>query len=101
MSKNRFSPETFHDFTIVDQNNLVVVHVRIKPSGIHWSHSNAKKWYGVAACADYHFHNSDGSPDLTEEINRVMPQAPSDVMTILDNVLKAAKKAEYYFDITQ
>ncbi len=48
MSTNRFSPEKFHDFTIVDDNNLVVGHIRIKPSGIHWSPSNAKKWYGVS-----------------------------------------------------
>ncbi len=48
MSKNRFSPEKFYDFKIVDENSLVVGHIRIKPSGIHWSPSKAKKWYGVS-----------------------------------------------------
>jgi len=43
MSKNRFSPEKFHDFTIVDENGLVVGHIRTKPSGIHWSPSNARE----------------------------------------------------------
>ena len=48
MSTNRFSPEKFHDFNIVDENSLVVGHIRIKPSGIHWSPANAQKWYGVS-----------------------------------------------------
>lgn len=48
MSKNRFSPDKFHDFTIVDENSLTVGHIRVKPSGILWSPSNAKKWYGVS-----------------------------------------------------
>jgi hypothetical protein len=47
MSNNRFSPEKFYDFTIVDENNFTVGHIRIKPSGIHWAPPNAKKWYGV------------------------------------------------------
>lgn len=47
MSVNRFSPEKFYDFKIVDDKDQVVGHVRIKPSGIHWAPKNSKKWYGV------------------------------------------------------
>jgi hypothetical protein len=48
MSKNRFGPEKFHDFRIVDNDNRVVGYVRVKPSGIHWAPKDAKKWYGVS-----------------------------------------------------
>jgi hypothetical protein len=48
MSNNRFSPEKFHQFRIVDENNQVVGHVRVKPSGIHWAPKNAKIWYAVS-----------------------------------------------------
>ncbi len=48
MSTNRFSPEKFHDFKIVDDGNKVVGHIRIKPSGVHWARKNSKKWYGVS-----------------------------------------------------
>jgi len=48
MSRNRFSPEKYYDFTIVDEKQHVVGHIRIKPSGVHWCPSNAKKWYGVS-----------------------------------------------------
>jgi hypothetical protein len=48
MSTNRFTPEKFHDFTIVDDNGKFVGHIRVKPSGILWAPSNSKKWYGVS-----------------------------------------------------
>lgn len=48
MSTNRFNPEKYHDFTIVDGNDKVVGHLRVKPSGIHWAPKNAKLWYGVS-----------------------------------------------------
>ena len=47
MSVNRFSPEKFYDYKIVDDKNLIVGHIRIKPSGLHWAPKNSKKWYGV------------------------------------------------------
>lgn len=47
MSVNKFSPEKFYDYKIVDDKNLTVGHIRIKPSGIHWAPKNSKKWYGV------------------------------------------------------
>lgn len=47
MSTNRFTPEKYYDFTIVDGDNLIVGHVRVKPSGIHWAPKNSKKWYAV------------------------------------------------------
>jgi len=48
MSINRFTPDKYYDFCIVDDLGLVVGHVRIKPSGIHWAPKNSKKWYGVS-----------------------------------------------------
>jgi hypothetical protein len=48
MSNNRFSPEKFHDFTIVDEDSKVVGNLRVKPSGILWAPKNAKVWYGVS-----------------------------------------------------
>jgi len=44
---NKFIPENHYDFKIVNSENLVVGHLRIKPSGIHWKPRNAKKWYGI------------------------------------------------------
>lgn len=48
MSVNKFSPEKFYDYKIVDDKNLVVGHIRIKPSGVHWAPKNSRKWYGVS-----------------------------------------------------
>lgn len=48
MSNNRFHPEKFHDFRIVDETSKVVGHIRVKPSGIHWAPKDAKLWYGVS-----------------------------------------------------
>lgn len=48
MSLNNFRPRKFEDHEIVDQNNNVIGHVRVKPSGILWAPSNSKVWYGVS-----------------------------------------------------
>lgn len=55
MSTNSFRPRKFEDHEIVDDNNKVVGHVRVKPSGIHWSPKNGKDWYGISLLdfADY------------------------------------------------
>lgn len=45
---NNFRPRKFEDHEIVDQNNNVIGHVRVKPSGILWAPSNSKVWYGVS-----------------------------------------------------
>ena len=55
----------------------------------------------LAECGDYLFLTSERNPDLIEEINRVRPQATCNVRPILDNIKRAAKKAEYYFEIRQ
>jgi hypothetical protein len=47
MSVNNFRPRKFEDHEIVDDENLVVGHIRVKPSGILWAPSNSKVWYGV------------------------------------------------------
>jgi len=48
VSVNSFRPKKFEDFEIVDENNKVVGHIRVKPSGVLWAPSNAKVWYGVS-----------------------------------------------------
>jgi hypothetical protein len=48
MSVNCFRPRKFEDFEIVDSNTKVVGHIRVKPSGVLWSPSNGKDWYGVS-----------------------------------------------------
>lgn len=44
---NSFRPKKFEDFEIVDEDNKVVGHIRVKPSGVLWAPANAKVWYGV------------------------------------------------------
>jgi len=55
MATNSFRPRKFEDHEIVDGDNKVVGHVRVKPSGIHWSPKNGKDWYGISLSdfADY------------------------------------------------
>jgi hypothetical protein len=48
VSVNSFRPRKFEDFEIVDDDNKVVGHIRVKPSGVLWAQSNAKVWYGVS-----------------------------------------------------
>jgi hypothetical protein len=48
MAVNSFRPRKYEDFEIVDENEKVVGHVRVKPSGILWARPNAKKWFGVS-----------------------------------------------------
>ena len=48
MSVNSFRPNKFEDHEIVDDENKVVGHVRVKPSGILWSPKNGKDWYGIS-----------------------------------------------------
>lgn len=47
MSVNSFRPRKFEDFEIVDADRKVVGHIRVKPSGVLWSPSNGKDWYGI------------------------------------------------------
>jgi hypothetical protein len=47
MATNNFRPKKYYDHVIVDNHGKVVGTVRVKPSGIHWSPTNAKKWYAV------------------------------------------------------
>jgi len=44
---NSFRPKKYEDFEIVDEDNKVVGHIRVKPSGVLWAPANAKVWYGV------------------------------------------------------
>ncbi|HEL3200038.1 TPA: hypothetical protein ACKP7X_003550 [Stenotrophomonas maltophilia] len=42
-----FAPKKFEEHTLVDADNKVVGHIRVKPSGILWSPKNGKDWYGL------------------------------------------------------
>jgi hypothetical protein len=48
MSVNKFRPRKFEDFEIIGEDDKVVGHVRVKPSGVLWAPTNAKEWYGVS-----------------------------------------------------
>ena len=48
MAVNSFDPAKFQDFTIVDEDQRVVGHIRVKPSGLLWAPPNAKVWYGIS-----------------------------------------------------
>ncbi|GAB6126101.1 hypothetical protein [Humidesulfovibrio idahonensis] len=47
MATNSFEPKKYVDHVIVDGDGKIVGHIRVKPSGIHWSPKNGKDWYGV------------------------------------------------------
>jgi hypothetical protein len=42
-----FAPKKFEEHTLVDADNRIVGHIRVKPSGILWSPKNGKDWYGL------------------------------------------------------
>jgi hypothetical protein len=48
MATNSFRPRKYEDHEIVDEHNKVVGHVRVKPSGVHWSPRDGKHWYGIS-----------------------------------------------------
>ena len=48
MAVNSFRPRKYEDHEIVDAGNLVVGHIRVKPSSVLWSPKNGKDWYGVS-----------------------------------------------------
>ncbi len=60
MSVNNFRPRKFEDHEIVDENNKVVGHIRVKPSGVLWAPSNAKVWYGLSLGAFAKFMEEKG-----------------------------------------
>jgi hypothetical protein len=55
MSVHSFRPRKYEDHEIVDANNNVVEHIRVKPSGILWSPKNGKDWRGISL-ADFSEH---------------------------------------------
>lgn len=48
MAVNSFRPRKFDDFEIVDGENKVVGHIRVKPSGVLWADKNGKVWHGLS-----------------------------------------------------
>lgn len=60
MATNSFRPRKFEDHEIVDGENKVVGHVRVKPSGILWSPKNGKVWFGVSLTAFARFMEDHG-----------------------------------------
>ncbi|HSV35534.1 MAG TPA: hypothetical protein VLI46_08250 [Ramlibacter sp.] len=57
---NSFAPKKFEEHTLVDSENKVVGHVRVKPNGILWSPKNGKDWYGVTLADFATFLESKG-----------------------------------------
>ena len=57
-SENPF--EVLGPHEIVDGQNKVVGHVRVKPSGILWSPKNRKDWFGVSLDAFAEFMEANG-----------------------------------------
>lgn len=43
-----FAEKKFEDHTIVDADNKVIGHIRVKPSGILWSPRSGKDWYRLS-----------------------------------------------------
>lgn len=60
MATNSFHPRKFEDHVIVDADNKVVGHVRVKPSGLLWAPKNGKVWYGVSLKTFAEFCESTG-----------------------------------------
>lgn len=48
MAVNSFRPKKYEDHEIIDADNKVVGHIRVKPSSILWSPKNGKDWYGIS-----------------------------------------------------
>jgi len=61
MAVNSFRPRKYEDHEIVDANNQVVGHIRVKPSGVHWSPKNGKDWYGISLSKFAEFMESNGN----------------------------------------
>jgi hypothetical protein len=60
MATNNFAPRKFEDFTIVDESNATVGHIRVKPSGVLWARKNAKVWHGVPLAKFSEFMEKEG-----------------------------------------
>jgi hypothetical protein len=60
MAVNSFRAKKFEDFEIVDDNENVVGHIRVKPSGISWAPTNAKVWHGVSLAVFAKFMEKEG-----------------------------------------
>jgi hypothetical protein len=48
VSVNKFRPRKFEDFEILDGDNRVVGHIRVKPSGVLWAPANSQVWYRIS-----------------------------------------------------
>lgn len=48
MAANAFRPRKYEDHLIIDGDNRVVGHIRVKPGSIHWSPKNSKDWHSVS-----------------------------------------------------
>jgi hypothetical protein len=57
---NSFAPKKYEEHTLVDADNKVVGHVRVKPNNILWSPKNGKDWYGVSLSDFASFLESKG-----------------------------------------
>ena len=60
MAVNSFRPRKYEDHEIVDSQNKVVGHIRVKPSGLLWSPKNGKDWYGISLTKFAEFVEANG-----------------------------------------
>ena len=60
MSVNNFRPRKFEDFEIVNGENKVVGHIRVKPSGVLWAPHGSKVWYGISLDEFDHYMQVNG-----------------------------------------
>jgi len=61
MAVNSFRPRKFEDHEIVNGNNKVVCHIRVKPSGVLWAPTKSKVWYGVSLLEFAKFMEENGT----------------------------------------
>jgi hypothetical protein len=60
VSVNNFRPRKFEDHEIIDGEDFVVGHIRVKPSGVLWAPANSKVWYGVSLATFAAFMEESG-----------------------------------------
>jgi hypothetical protein len=60
MAVNSFRPKKYEDHEIVDADNKVVGHVRVKPSGILWAPRSGKDWYGISLAEFSQYMEANG-----------------------------------------
>ena len=61
MAVNSFRSKKFEDFEIVNNKQMTVGHIRVKPSGILWGPKGGRYWYGLSLQAFADFAKDEGT----------------------------------------